>query len=82
VVDLSGIAAGTAVNLSFDLIGFGQTDIEQHGSRVTVTDVRLLGANSAPVAADDAVTTLEDQPLTFNVLGNDLDAEGDGSRGL
>jgi VCBS repeat-containing protein len=77
LVDLTGIAAGTAVNLSFDLIGFGQTDIEQHGSRVTLDDVRLLGANTAPTATDDSVTTPEDQPLTFNMLANDQDAEGD-----
>ncbi len=75
LVDLSGIAADTAVNLSFDLIGFGG-----NGSQVTINDVRLLSAiatNSAPLAVNDAVSTLEDQPLTFNMLANDQDAEGD-----
>jgi len=37
LVDLSGIAADTAVNLSFDLIGFGG-----NGSQVTINDARLL----------------------------------------
>ena len=75
LVDLSGIAADTAVNLSFDLIGFGG-----NGSQVTINDVRLLSdvaTNTAPVAVNDAVSTLEDQPITFNMLTNDLDAEGD-----
>jgi VCBS repeat-containing protein len=30
-----------------------------------------------PVAAPDSVTTMEDIPATFNVLGNDTDADGD-----
>jgi hypothetical protein len=34
-VDLSGIAAGTAVNLSFDLLGLGKAS-----SHITVSDVR------------------------------------------
>jgi VCBS repeat-containing protein len=57
-VDLAGIAAGTAVNLSFDLIGFGQ-----NGSHVTVRDVRLSGL---PQLHDEAATMLEDGALAFN----------------
>jgi VCBS repeat-containing protein len=73
LMDLSGIAAGTGIHLIFDLIGFGGT-----GSHVAVNDVRLISdRNTAPTAADDAVTTAEDQPTTFNVLLNDQDAEGD-----
>ncbi|MBI5889628.1 MAG: tandem-95 repeat protein [Nitrosomonadales bacterium] len=60
-VDLAGIAAGTAVNLSFDLIGFGQ-----NGSHVTVRDVRLNDVSSLPQLHDDSATMLEDSPLTFN----------------
>ena len=47
---------------------------------MAVNDVRLiseLSTNTAPVAVDDSVTTAEDQPITFNVLLNDQDAEGD-----
>jgi|CXWL01.1.fsa_nt_gi hypothetical protein len=51
-LDLSGVASGTAVNLSFDLIGFGQNN-----SHVNISDVRLSGL---PQLHDDAVTLLED----------------------
>jgi putative cell wall-binding protein len=37
----------------------------------------LTWANTAPVAVDDAVTTTWGDPVTFNVLTNDTDAEGD-----
>jgi len=37
----------------------------------------LTWANTAPVAVDDAVTTNWGDPVTFNVLTNDTDAEGD-----
>jgi VCBS repeat-containing protein len=57
-VDLAGIAAGTAVNLSFDLIGFGG-----NGSHVTVSDVRLSGL---PQLHDEVATLLEDGALAFN----------------
>ncbi len=57
-VDLAGIAAGTAVNLSFDLIGFGQNN-----SHITVSDVRLSGL---PQLHDEAATMLEDGTLAFN----------------
>lgn len=74
LVDLSGIARdadGTvAVNLSFDLIGFGNTATTM-GSHVQVSDVRLLGL---PQAADDSVSTAEDSTLSFNALANDTDA--------
>lgn len=50
-IDLSGIPAGTAVNLSFDLIGFGPAT-----SHVTVRDIRI----GIPEAHDDAVATAED----------------------
>jgi VCBS repeat-containing protein len=57
-VDLAGVPAGIAANLSFDLIGFGQ-----NGSHVTVRDVRLSGL---PQLHDDAATLLEDGTLAFN----------------
>lgn len=74
LVDLSGIARdadGTvAVNLSFDLIGFGATAASM-GSHVQVSDVRLLGL---PQAMDDSFSGAEDTPLTINALANDTDA--------
>ena len=57
-VDLSGVAKNTAVNLSFDLIGFGQNN-----SHVTVRDVRLSGL---PQLHDDTATLAEDNLLTFD----------------
>lgn len=35
------------------------------------------GTNSPPIAGDDSVATDEDVPVAGNVLGNDVDAEGD-----
>ncbi|WP_346949032.1 Ig-like domain-containing protein [Dyella sp.] len=68
LVDLRGIAAGTAVNLSFDLLGFGPA-----GSHVTVSDVALMGL---PQANDDLVQGQEDSSVNVNVLGNDVNAAG------
>lgn len=74
LVDLSGIARdadGTvAVNLSFDLIGFGTTAASM-GSHVQVSDVRLLGL---PQAMDDSFSGAEDNTRTLNALANDTDA--------
>jgi uncharacterized repeat protein (TIGR01451 family) len=39
---------------------------------ITVTNV-----NDPPVAVDDSETTLEDSPVTIDVLANDSDADGD-----
>lgn len=57
-IDLAGIAVGTAVNLSFDLIGFGKST-----SQVTVRDVRVSGL---PELHDDAATMNEDGSLAFD----------------
>jgi hypothetical protein len=74
LVDLLGIARdadGTvAVNLSFDLIGFGATAASM-GSHVQVSDVRLMGL---PQAMDDSFSGTEDNTLTLNALANDTDA--------
>ena len=74
VLDLSGIAAGTAVNLSFDLIGFGLS-ASQLGSKVNISDVRLI---STPVAVNDTATLAEDGSTTLTVQANDLNAEAAG----
>ncbi|QNM95070.1 tandem-95 repeat protein [Chitinimonas koreensis] len=71
LVDLQGIAAGTAVNLSFDLIGFGR-DAASLGSHATVRDVRLIGL---PETRDDAAVTAEDQAAAIEVRGNDIGAQ-------
>ena len=80
VVDLLGIAVGTAVNLSFDLIGFGNT-VANTGlphssagtnSHVTARDVRLTGAVITPQANDDMAMGAEDTVMQIIALANDL----------
>jgi len=43
----------------------------------TIT-IRVIGsANATPVAQDDSATTVANQPVTINVIGNDTDPDGD-----
>jgi immune inhibitor A len=59
---------------SFDYtIGDGRGGSDTGTVSVTVTGA----ANRAPVANDDAGTTVESQPATIDVLGNDTDPDGD-----
>jgi VCBS repeat-containing protein len=70
IVDLAGIAAGTAVNLSFDLIGFGQ-GVDADNSQITVRNLRLglpQVVNEAPTAGDQSLSTDEDTPITGSLL--------------
>jgi hypothetical protein len=69
VLDLAGIAAGTAVNLSFDLIGFGR-DAANTNSHVTVRDVKLLSIQTL----DDVATGTEDSIMQIIALANDTNA--------
>ena len=62
-IDLSGIAAGTAVNLSFDLIGFGNAATNSLGSHITVSDVLVSGL---PTLHDDVAAMNEDGTLAFD----------------
>ncbi|MEY3447252.1 MAG: hypothetical protein RIR45_2007 [Pseudomonadota bacterium] len=77
LVDLAGINtngdAGTAVNLSFDLIGFGTT-APNLGSYATVSRVRLLAEQPAPQKVDDSVELAEDTVAQIIALANDVDA--------
>ncbi|OFZ66614.1 MAG: hypothetical protein A2V79_06080 [Betaproteobacteria bacterium RBG_16_56_24] len=57
-VDLTGIAAGTVANLSFDLLGFGASN-----SRLTLSDIRVSGL---PQLHDDVATLAEDNLLSFD----------------
>ncbi|WP_127159914.1 Ig-like domain-containing protein [Xanthomonas arboricola] len=68
LIDISGLAAGTAVALSFDILGFGAL-----GSEVVVSDIALM---ADPHALDDALTTNEDAVAHFDVLGNDTSTAG------
>jgi VCBS repeat-containing protein len=77
IVNLSEVmthgAANTAVNLSFDLIGFG-TGRASQGSKVGIKDVRLL---STPLAVADTVTVAADSRATINARANDLNTDAD-----
>ncbi|HEY0599813.1 VCBS domain-containing protein [Brevundimonas sp.] len=44
------------------------------GSVEQVVNVTITGASDGPVAINDFVSALEDQPVTFDVRGNDTDA--------
>jgi len=49
-----------------------------HGATATGTvSVTVTPVNDAPVAADDSAVTDEDTEVTFGVLGNDTDVDGD-----
>src|SRR5262249_52344928 len=65
-VDLQGIPAGTAVNLVFDLIGFGEGN-----SQITNDGIRVI---STPIVHDDTATTAEDTALVIDALANDQSA--------
>ena len=72
LVDLTGVATGTAVNLSFDLIGFGNT-APNLGSHATVSQVRLLAQKPVPQTVDDSSSVAEDTVAHIIALANDLD---------
>lgn len=73
LVDLAGIAAGTTVNLAFDLIGFG-LGAEATNSQITVRDLRL----GVPQTTDDSAILAEDTPTVIDALANDLNARQPG----
>ncbi len=66
VLDVGAIANGTALELVFDLVGFGEA-----ASQVMIRDVRMSGM---PEVHDDAVSLNEDSAITVDVRANDLNA--------
>lgn len=66
LVDLAGIPAGTAVNLAFDLIGFGK-GAAAVSSHLTIRDLRI----GVPQAKDDSATLAEDSTISIAALAND-----------
>jgi len=71
---------------AYQFLGAGETATVQiaytvadnHGASTDSTaSVTVTGFNDAPVALADSATTLEDAPVSGNVLGNDSDAESD-----
>ncbi|WP_188476525.1 Ig-like domain-containing protein, partial [Primorskyibacter flagellatus] len=59
-----------------DTITYTISDGNGNTDTATVT-VTVNPVNDAPVAADDAASTPEDTAVTINVLGNDMDVDGD-----
>jgi hypothetical protein len=60
---------------------FTYTVSDGKGGTATATlTLNIAGANTPPVAQPDTVSTNEDTPVTFPVLGNDSDPEGDPHR--
>ena len=66
MVDLAGIPAGTAVNLSFDLLGFGQ-GVAATNSHLTIRNLTLR----TPLVRDDNLTLNEDTPTIVAALDKD-----------
>ncbi|WP_291853752.1 Ig-like domain-containing protein [Accumulibacter sp.] len=80
-LDLRDIPAGTTLNLSFDLIGFGSSAGDGHevrNSRLTLRDLRIGSDRQALQARDDEAGSTEDNAVQIDVLANDLDADRPG----
>lgn len=74
-VNASGVVTYTpAVNFNGDaIITYTVNDNNGATSNAATITISVSGVNSPPLAADDAVTTNEDQAVSFNVLTNDSD---------
>ena len=60
-----------------DQFTYRVTDGENTSNSATVTVAIAPGANTAPEAQDDKITTQVDQPITLMTVANDTDADGD-----
>ncbi len=49
----------------------------QGGTATALVSIIVLPVNDAPVAVLDIVSTLEDTPVTYDVMDNDFDIDGD-----
>jgi CSLREA domain-containing protein len=56
---------------------FSYTVTDGTATDIGTVTVTVTPVNDAPAAADDAITTVEDTPVTLSVLGNDGDLDGD-----
>jgi VCBS repeat-containing protein len=56
---------------------FSTTDNEGASSASATQSITVAAVNDAPVASNDTFSTSEDTPITFGVLGNDSDVDGD-----
>ena len=66
-------------NLDFngtDTFTYTMTDVDGANSTATV-EITITPVNDAPVAVDDVGSTDEDTPVILNLVGNDVDPDGD-----
>uniref|UniRef100_A0A0G4IAV8 RapA2 cadherin-like domain-containing protein n=1 Tax=Chromera velia CCMP2878 TaxID=1169474 RepID=A0A0G4IAV8_9ALVE len=89
VIDVGSTTVTYSPNGAFDSMHTGDTQTDTfsytltdggggNGGTATATvTITINGVSSAPVAGEDSVTTDEDTSVTFNVLGNDSDGDGD-----
>lgn len=78
--NISGTVVTYLPNADFsgtDVFTYTVGDGNGGSDSATVTMNVTTGANVAPIAADDMVTTDEDTPATITVLANDSDPNGD-----
>jgi hypothetical protein len=66
-------------NANFNGVDTFQYEITDGNGGFDIATVRVTvnPVNDAPDARDDAASTFEDTPVTINVLGNDVDVDGD-----
>ncbi|MBC7504930.1 MAG: tandem-95 repeat protein, partial [Sandarakinorhabdus sp.] len=76
IADAAAINALTAAQTPTATFTFVVTDASGATDSKTLT-VSITGANDAPVATNDPITTAEDTPVTFEVRTNDSDVDGD-----
>ena len=79
-VVINGDTVTYAPNLNFngvDAFTYTITDGNSGNDTATVT-VNVAPINDAPIAGDDNAATLEDAPVTIDVLANDSDVDLDG----
>jgi hypothetical protein len=77
IVDSSTVRYTPNLNANgLDIFTYTVSD-GQGGSTVGTVTVSITPTNDAPTASADSVATDEDVPVTFNVLANDSDVDGD-----
>ncbi|MCK6392377.1 retention module-containing protein, partial [Zoogloea sp.] len=70
---VTGLAPGATLTDSFS---YTVSD-GKGGTATAELRITIAGLNTPPIAAPDAATTNEDEPIRIAVLGNDSDPEGD-----
>ena len=72
-LNITGTDINHYIDASIEEIRFADQNI----SYTALANIASGGSNSAPDAVDDHISTEEDTPVTFSVLENDTDEDGD-----